>query len=411
MQGFLAWISAGDTQIKRDMEHGKNEVRIMTVHGAKGLEANIVFLPDTCQVPRKQDVPRLLNLAVDPGESEPGTPFPVWAVNQGASEQLLKEAYKRYAGKQDEEYNRLLYVAMTRARDELYIGGFEKKNKPPENCWHSMILSALEPHSECILDENNAPVAWCFAHEASPAEHERQDMRQPAAKAATLPPWAGQNPLHERQKGAPLSPSRLAAAEFGALHTGEPGILSPFEGGNTKRFKRGNLIHTLLEFLPRLEQKERSDRAMTFLMRPGNDLDPNEAGEILGEVNTILENPEFAPFFGPHSCGEAPFAARLPGSEDSPTAGLVFGQIDRIAILEHEILALDYKTNRPPPERVEDVPEIYLRQMAAYAQALGDMFVSKSVRCALLWTDAPRLMLLPGPLLARFAPGQIHKRQ
>ncbi len=404
MQGFLAWINAGDTQIKRDMEHGKNEVRIMTIHGAKGLEANIVFLPDTCQVPRKQDIARLLDLA-DGADARP----PVWVVNKKLSEQLLEGPRERAAKKQDEEYNRLLYVAMTRARDELYIGGFEKKKKPPENCWHSMILSALEPHSKCILDENGAPVAWRFSHQTPPAERERQEARQPAAKVAALPSWAGHGPHHEAQKRAPLSPSRLAAAEFGASHAGEPGVLSPFEGGNTRRFKRGNLIHTLLEFLPALEPEGRAERAMDFLMRPGNDLGPDEAGEIIGEVCAILENPEFAPFFGPHSRGEAPFAARLPGPGDARGAGLVFGQIDRIAILEREVLALDYKTNRPPPERVEDVPEIYLRQMAAYAQALDGMFPGKSVRCALLWTDAPRLMDLPGPLLARFAPGQGHQ--
>jgi len=406
MQGFLAWISAGDTQIKRDMEHGKNEVRIMTVHGAKGLEANIVFLPDTCSVPRKQDVPKLLNSTNSPDEAENGGGFAVWTVNKKTSEQLLEDSYQRAAEKQDEEYNRLLYVAMTRARDELYVCGFEKKNKPPDTCWHSMILTALEPHSEVVKDETKAPVAWRFYHQSSPAGRDRRDAPEPAIAVAALPLWAGQNPVHEHRKRAPLSPSRLAAAEFGSAHAGESGLLSPFTGGNTKRFKRGNLIHSLLEFLPRLEPDIRARRAMAFLMRPGNDLGPDEAAEILREVSAILDNPQFAPFFAPQSRGEAPFAARLPEREGAQAGALVFGQIDRIAILEQEILALDYKTNRPPPERVEDVPRIYLRQMAAYARALEEMFANRNVRCALLWTDAPRLMELPRELLTRFAPGR-----
>ena len=214
----------------------------------------------------------------------------------------------------------------------------------------------------------------------------------------------GQLELFDNDWQRNLEKVRNAAAEFGAPLAGEPAGVSPFDGGNTRRFKRGNLIHTLLEFLPSLEQQAREERAMSFLMRPGNDLQPDEAAEIFSEVRAILEDPQFAPFFGPHSRAETPFAARLPDFEDARSGALVFGQIDRICILEQEILVLDYKTNRPPPERVADIPEIYLRQMAAYARSLGQMFSGRRVRCALLWTDAPRLMEIPEDLLARFAP-------
>ncbi len=397
LQGFISWVLSGDIQIKRDMEHGKNEVRVMTVHGAKGLEANIVFLPDSCAVPGTRHIPKLLDLPLDKGGI---FPLPLWPVSKDTSRELLAAAYDLAASKAREEYNRLLYVAMTRARDELYIYGFEGKGGPPEDCWHQMVLKALKPVSEEIISPHgDGAEYWRMQISSPPAESDREAVFDHSSKAAQLPEWAQKPPRREKPPAAPLSPSRLAAAEFGGNTLSSPAVLPPFTNESPQRFRRGTIIHTLLEFLPQIAADERAGRARAWIAAGGNPLPQGMADEIIAEVTAILEDKRFAAYFGPGSCAEAPFAALWPDIQGDGETGKMFGQIDRIAVLEDEILILDYKTNRPPPENISDVPEIYIRQMTAYASALRQMFPGKRIRCALLWTDVPRLMELPGELL------------
>ncbi len=397
LQGFISWVLRGDIQIKRDMEHGKNEVRVMTVHGAKGLEANIVFLPDSCAVPDVRQMPKLLDMPLDGDEI---FPLPLWHVSKDTGRELLAPAYELAGMKAREEYNRLLYVAMTRARDELYIYGFEGKKSPPDDCWHRMILKALKPVSEEITDpQSGAAEYWRMLVDAPAARQDREAAFGPSSQLAQLPQWAQKAPRRERPPAAPLSPSRLAAAEFGSNTPPDPAILPPFANGGSQRFRRGAIIHTLLEFLPQTSPQKRAGRARAYIAAATPSLPQAMADEIISQVMAILEDERFAGYFGPGSRAEAPFAALWPDMQGEGEVRQMFGQIDRMAVLEDEILILDYKTNRPPPENIADVPEIYIRQMAAYAKALHQMFPGKKIRCALLWTEVPRLMELTDDLL------------
>jgi ATP-dependent helicase/nuclease subunit A len=179
----------------------------------------------------------------------------------------------------------------------------------------------------------------------------------------------------------------------------EPPVVSPLDADGSRRFKRGTLVHRLLQILPDLPEGRRRDATNAFLAMPVHDLSPDERSEIAGEVLVILEHVDYAPLFGPDSRAEAPIVGRIDGP-DGPE--IVSGQVDRLVIRENGILILDYKTNRPSPRLEADVPEVYLRQMAVYRAILRQIWPDRTVRCALLWTDGPRMMTLNDSLLDRF---------
>jgi ATP-dependent helicase/nuclease subunit A len=172
----------------------------------------------------------------------------------------------------------------------------------------------------------------------------------------------------------------------------EPEVRSPFGSDGGTRFHRGRLIHRLLQSLPNIAASKRNEAAARFLGRAGWGLSFAEQAAIAGEVSAILTDPQFAPIFGPGSRAEVPVVGQL-GER------ILSGQVDRLLVTETEVLIVDYKTNRPPPRRAADVAPIYLRQMAAYRAALACIYPGRAIRCALLWTDAPRLMALEGALL------------
>jgi ATP-dependent helicase/nuclease subunit A len=174
-----------------------------------------------------------------------------------------------------------------------------------------------------------------------------------------------------------------------------PPAMSPLAAGGAARFRRGSLVHKLLEFLPDLEPGARESAARRFLAAQG-DLEPDASEALLAETFKVLDDPAFAPLFGPGSRSEAPLAGRSP---HLPEGVVVNGRVDRLAITEKEVLIVDFKTDRPPPDSPEGVDSVYLEQMAAYRALLRALYPAKAVRAALLWTDGPRLMAVPDELL------------
>ncbi|OYW13868.1 MAG: hypothetical protein B7Z50_05975 [Sphingomonadales bacterium 12-62-5] len=164
-----------------------------------------------------------------------------------------------------------------------------------------------------------------------------------------------------------------------------------------QRFRRGRLVHALLQHLPDRPPAERTKSGAAFLARRGHALPPEAQAEILAEVLALLDAPTFAAAFGPDSLAEAPIAGRL-GNR------LVSGQVDRLLVAPDRVLVLDYKTNRPPPADAAQVPALYLRQMAAYRAVLRQAFPGRRVDCALVWTFGARLMPLAEGLLDSHAP-------
>ncbi|MCH8240777.1 MAG: PD-(D/E)XK nuclease family protein, partial [Proteobacteria bacterium] len=397
LQGFLDWMRKGDAEVKRDMEQGRDEVRIMTVHGAKGLEANVVFLPDTCRTPSGVgNKPKLLPLPR--ASAPPGTPEHLVWVPPGVMElKEIRDAKIELKEKEREEYNRLLYVAMTRARDRLYVCGWKGANKVPENCWYKLVSAGLEGVAQPAKDALGEDVLRTETKQSVKAKQADSEP-QTIPLHLPLPEWAKADAPTEVPANLPLTPSAISPQgeeEKGQLR--EQDVTPPLERAGKSRFLRGKLVHDLLQHLPDIAPDKREAAARGFVSARGEALGEAGREEIIAETLAILECEQFAPLFGPESQAEVPITARIP-RPGKP--GLEFsGQIDRIVILGDEVLLVDYKTNRPPPERPQDVAPLYLRQLAAYRYALGQIYPEKKVRAALLWTEGARIMVLPDALL------------
>ena len=385
MEGFLHWLETGTTEVKRDLEQGRDEVRVMTVHGAKGLQAEIVFLADAGSVPASQNEDKIRWFEDD------GVPvWPGHAGNETASLAALKEARRNATL---EEYRRLLYVALTRAKDRLYVAGYTTKQAPKDLSWHGMVSGAMAEIGTTV-DEADGRSRLVYA-EPQTADAPDGDGGIAAAEStgATLPDWAKVPPGPEPLPSTPLSPSRPDGTE--------PPVRSPLGGDNGQRFKRGLVVHALMQTLPELDPGARRQACQAFVARPVHGFDADAQAALTDEVMAVMENPALSAAFGPGARAEVPIAGVI-DTQQGPRA--VSGQIDRLVVTPDAVLIIDFKTNRPSPDRTEDVSETYLRQMATYRAALSGIFPSLPVRAILLWTDGPKWMELPDNMLAAHAP-------
>jgi ATP-dependent helicase/nuclease subunit A len=387
LQGFLRWLVAGDTEVKRDFgAKQRDEVRILTVHGAKGLEAPVVFLPDTMQLP---NVPDTLLWTEREG-------LPLWCPRADLAVPFYTNEKRALRERQLEEYRRLLYVALSRAQDRLYICGWQTREAPREDSWHALCRTGLAEISTPFAFDATALIGadgWCGQGlrltnpQTVPPVRERPAAA--VAAAGPFPDWVHQLPPAEPDPPQPLAPSRPSGAE--------PPALSPLAAQGRDRFKRGLLVHRLLQALPELPIEEREIAARRFLGLPTHGLAPKEQDEIRREVLDVLDHPEFAALFGPGSQAEVPLVGLIGGLALS-------GQIDRLVVAEDRVLIVDYKSLRPPPSAEEEVAPIYLRQLAAYQAALERIYPDREICCALLWTEGPRLMPISPEILAGYLP-------
>jgi ATP-dependent helicase/nuclease subunit A len=386
LQGFLHWLESGRVEVKRDLDLGRGEaVRVMTVHGAKGLEAPVVFLPDTLQAPSHTPM-----LAWDPhGEGV------LWPPGKALRDSLSQAWIDAAHAREQQEYRRLLYVAMTRAADRLYVCGWHTRHAAPEHCWYNLIRSGLagiaEEAEEPLLAHAGLSATVLRVRVPQTAPPDREHAHEPPPEEKELYEWLRLPPPPEPTPPLPLVPS--AAAE-------EPPARSPLAPEDRRAAERGRLIHRLLQSLPDLVPETRTDACRRFLARPALGLDEAAQGEIARAALAVMDDPAFAPVFAAGSRAEVPIAGLLPG----PKGQVLSGQIDRLAVTDEAVLAVDYKTGRAAPARAEEVPEAYLRQMASYRAGLCAIYPGRAVRCALLWTEAPALMPLDDALLDRLAP-------
>ena len=410
LQGFLSWMRSGGAEIKRDMDQGRPEVRVMTVHGAKGLEAPIVFLADTCSARSGGFGSKLLAL-----ESEASGTRIVWPI-KGTSGLAPVKAAKAAEDEEDRhEYHRLLYVAMTRARDRLYVCGYEGKRGREAGCWYDLIERGLAGSGLVELKDAQGQRVRRSALAATGAVVPAKAETGLGAGEVALPAWATTKAPKVSERAIPLRPSRLAPLSMEADDDGdtvsEPQppvtpqqpilqpILRPAILASGNRFLRGELTHALLEHLPGIAPGQRKAVADAFLVRRGAELPVAVRRHIATESLAVLDAPEFGALFGPKARAEVAIAAEIaPLKGDGPPVRIT-GQIDRLVDLGAEILIVDYKTNRPPPLEPEHVADAYLLQLAAYRLALRGLWPAKAIRCALLWTDGPRIMEIPRLLL------------
>ncbi len=382
LEGVVARLLRLDQEIKRDPDPAETpdggEVRVMTTHAAKGLEAPIVFLPDTTSRADETQEGPWLKLS-DGGYA--------WARKTPFDTPVLEAARQARKVRIADESARLLYVAMTRARDWLIISGVElAKAGRFEGSWRDLVergLAGMELRPTCSV---------------SGVEILRLGQ-DPEAMAREAPDAAG------TWSGPPAWALSLARAETGPLRAAPSGLLASDEPetaisplaarAGLGPYRRGEIIHGLLEQLPDLPREARAAAAASWLARE-RDLSDSAREEMAAAALGVLEDPMFAAVFGPGSRAEVAVA----GSSSRLPQGLrLSGRIDRLVVTPKRVLIVDFKTNRPAPDKIEAAPPAYIRQMAAYVAVLEEIYPDRTIEAALIWTDGPRLMPVPATLM------------
>lgn len=389
LQGFLQWFDAGEGELKREGGASEGLVQVMTVHGSKGLQRPIVILADAASDPDSSPI-RGIDLAepVPEGLGAVAVPrtLPLPPLRREERLGRIDEAQMRSAREEREEHWRLLYVAMTRAEEALFIGGSLglRETQPAADSWYGQ-LSAL------FVEDALPDPLWGERREwgrrAEPVERGQEQTVQ--SEAAGLPDWALLPIGPEPRPPRPLAPSSVGE------DMGSDPPLPPSSAREAAR--RGVLIHRLLERLPELSAEARGMSAAGWLARNAADLTEEACAEIVSSVLAVLENPEWAEIFSPQALAEVPLAAVVEGR-------VIAGTIDRLLVTGDRVLVVDFKSARRPPADLASVPVSTLRQMGAYAAALGVIYPEREIAVALLYTQAPRLIAVPGDVLAMHKP-------
>jgi ATP-dependent helicase/nuclease subunit A len=383
LQGFVAWLRAARAEVKRDMEIARDEVRVMTVHGAKGLEAPIVILADTMTQPSGPRPPRLLALADG---------AVVWAGRKDDDVEPVAVARQAALAEAEDEYCRLLYVAMTRAADRLIICGADGERTRPAGCWYNLVVEPLRPF--LIEDADEGDQVWRFQNEPPTATVAAPPATAPAqmVPASEFPPWLRQPLAATAEHSVPVSPSAAFAEDFGATAHSRA---SPAE--RRKALARGRIVHRLMQSLPDIPEAARKAAIEHYLKSAATDFTPAEQAEMAQRVLVILNDLIFADLFAPGSRAEVPVVGRI-ARAGAPALG-VSGQVDRLAVSRHAVLIADYKTDRAMPSRLADVPQPYTGQLALYRAVLARIYPGKTIRTALIFTEGPVVIEVPNAVL------------
>lgn len=377
LQNFLKYLRQNEIEIKRDPDQKNfDAVRIMTVHASKGLQAPVVFLPDTRRY--KKHTSRLLRLN--------GTKLPVWVPKKDFHCEDTLKTQTTLQEKELDEYRRLLYVAMTRAADRLYLCGWDGKMNPPDGNWYDLIRSSL------ILDDSgNNPVYAGNVKEINDPMFDEPVLRLKSERSIALnrdvPALSEENgeempecllrpAPEEPEPPSPLTPSKPEIEE--------PSFLSPLSPERQKAAKRGLMIHTLLETLPYIKDCDRFDAALRLMQKRMPETTEEERSKIVSDVLNILNSNDFKFLFSETSLSEVPVSGVVKNK-------VINGRIDRLAITKDQVLIADYKSNRRIPQSAEEIPEAYIAQAKAYAQVLEKIYPDKKIRSFLIWTEEAKL--------------------
>jgi ATP-dependent helicase/nuclease subunit A len=402
LQGFMAWLRAADTEVKRDMEISRDEVRVMTVHGAKGLEAPVVFLIDTTSSPA--DTQRLNLIVLPQGNAAPNAPgVVVWAGKKTDDPPAVAAARAAMIAETEDEYRRLLYVAMTRAADRLIVGGCMpgNRNEVRPYSWYDLIAKGLAVsglHMQNIAPPRGTVRRYSRHEDAATVTGAELGAASPAAAPlVALPVWLRTPAPHQPATLLFLRPSDSADDENG--HATKSGEIA---GAPSQALRRGSLVHRLLQSLPELPPERRREAALRYLGGNASGWTDGEREALAADVMALIGDSGFAPLFAPGSRAEVSIVGRLERSGRPPA--LVSGQIDRLVVTASEILIVDYKTNHAPPRSAAEAPTAYVRQLALYRAVLAKLYPKRPIRAALLWTETPEMMEISAPALdARLA--------
>ncbi len=374
LTGFLDWMDAGDPELKRQLDPRGGEVRVMTVHGAKGLEAPMVILPETG--PRRAGPGRgpVVPLADDAA---------ALAMPRGTGNpRALAEAIEARAAQEAEERWRLFYVAMTRAERWLVVAGAGKDEPDdPDKAWYPAIRAGLAALDAAEEADGTRVLSAGWAGEG------RADAAPAPDTLPAIPDWATQGAARETAE-RPVVPSRDAAAAAGDPAAPKPAEAGPGpeEGaGAAAALARGRRLHLLLEHLPQVPAPDRAARAADLLAEGPEPADPAEVARLLAEAEAVMAAPDLSWIFARPALAEAPVAGRV-----ARLGGRILrGQVDRLLLPPGEVWAIDFKTDAAPPA-AGALPAAYAGQLAFYAAALEEVF-GAPVRAGVVWTAAGRL--------------------
>jgi ATP-dependent helicase/nuclease subunit A len=378
LAGFLHWFAAGDGDVKREPGGQSDLVRVMTVHGSKGLQAPIVILADATADPGRA-LPSPVDL--DDGDGRM-VPLPPLRKDEKPERVRLAEAALRQSDR--EEHWRLLYVAMTRAEEALFVTGAlgpRDKGEVSDESWFGALRQAMDD------DVDEADFIWSRRWQVgATAALPPVDVATAAAPAIILPEDLRDAIGPEPRPARPLAPSAMDQDAAPAPPT-RPGP------GARAAARRGTVLHRLLERLPDVAIGARAEAAAQWLARMAADLSDHERTALVQSALAVLDKPAWAAVFGPGSLAEVPIAA-LVGTR------MISGTIDRLLIAPDLVRIVDFKTDRRPPDRLAAIAPAYLRQMAAYVAALQVIHPGRRVEAALLYTATPQLFVLPDDLIA-----------
>lgn len=373
LQGFLAYVQTSSLEIKRNLDDGDiDQVRLMTVHGAKGLQSPIVFLPDTTSIPGSR---RTLFW---------GNDLMMWCPSSDLKTTKLTEIQNDSQSLEMQEYRRLMYVALTRAEDRLYILGAEPKRGRPEESWYNLIHQALSSVAVSFhMEVGDLKGMGLRLKSAQLKEVFYQgDGGQKLRKNQPMPTWISM-PLLPENLPRFFSPSRFEdySKEDVALNTKEISSINSRE--------RGILIHKLLEKLPNLPQEQWMKKSLEFLESNTPVLDPDSHHTIIDQAIKIITHPDLIPYFQPSSVAEVPLIGIVDGQYFK-------GQVDRLAIdhVNKTIYILDYKTGDMVPNTVNEVPNTYVKQMQIYGELASKIYPKYKIYKSLFWTKKLKLIHL-----------------
>jgi ATP-dependent helicase/nuclease subunit A len=379
LAGFVSWMRAAPAVIKRDLETGGGNIRVMTVHGAKGLEAETVVLADIGLVRHASKVPLIFPVK-ETGAKENDLELPIWSAGRDADPPLVADARQDEAARDAGEHRRLLYVAMTRAKDRLVVAGHltdPKKAEAPENSWYALVREGLADKAQKItVPAFDGPV---LVFQPTAGTHQAREI--PEKRSIPAPPaWIFTRLPKERPAPQWLAPSRAAAHAFTETQTPALAISAK---------ERGVLLHRLIETLPRYAGEEAA-AAHRYLANTASTLAQNERATLAAEALAVLKHPEIAALLALPGRSEVPVAGEIARAGRDPL--FVAGQIDRLIVTPDKVTILDFKSDRPVPE---EAPDHYVTQLALYRAVIGRIFADRTIDCALVWTAGPRLEPVP----------------
>lgn len=397
LEAFLASLEAAGPDIKREMDQSRDEVRIMTVHAAKGLEAPVVFLVDGASRPSSDShLPRLVPLRAANG-GWTGEGF-LWRAASDMANARLAEKNQELSEKAADEYRRLLYVGMTRAEDRLIVCGYRGSRKPPEGIWHELVGSALtgSPHTTSVPHPASGEMMLLYRRSPPSDLVVAAPSDAPAGAATTYPPLpALPTALETMRTLSPSAASALLDPPDEPVAPARSPVLDP-DVAPSFAIARGLAIHRLLQMLPAIDPAEREAAARRYLDNAEGAWTAQERAKAWESVARVLDDSSFATVFAPGSRAEVAVTGTLDlGGEPV----IVSGTIDRLAVATDRVLIVDYKTNRPPPADLASVPDAYVVQLSLYRQLLARIYPGREIAAALLFTEAPRLIELPASVM------------